>query len=82
MSIGVGAYKDAYVIGLEALKDPENDHDEIVAVLCDLTARLRSECMDRAVCKSDYGEEYDALEDLLSKANRLTGQDMYGSFKD
>lgn len=34
--------------------------------------------MDLAARKMDYGPDYDALENLLREANKLTGQDMYG----
>jgi hypothetical protein len=46
----------------------------------ELTAQLRSTCMDLALRKMDYGPEYEVLEDVLRGANKLTGQDMYGRF--
>lgn len=81
MNISVGAYETAYSIGREALQESKYDRDEIIAVLCELTARLGSDCMGLAAKKMDFGADYDALEKLLRKANELTGQDMYGFFK-
>ncbi|KDB09180.1 hypothetical protein LIG30_1792 [Burkholderia sp. lig30] len=34
--------------------------------------------MDLAVRKMDVGPAYATLENVLSEANKLTGQDMYG----
>ncbi|MEX3959237.1 hypothetical protein [Trinickia sp. EG282A] len=81
VNISVGGYEKAYSIGRDALQESECDRDEIIAALCELTARLRSDCMGLAVKKNDFGADYDALENLLRKANELTGQDMYGFFK-
>lgn len=81
MNISVGAYEKAYSIGRDALQEPKCDRENIIAALCELTARLRSDCMSLAVRKLDFGEDYDALENLLRKTNELTGQDMYGFFK-
>ena len=81
MNISVGDYEEAYSIGRDALQESNCGRDEIIAALCDLTARLRSDCMGLAVKKMDSGADYDALESLLRKANELTGQDMYGFFK-
>ncbi|WMY07443.1 hypothetical protein [Paraburkholderia phenoliruptrix] len=79
-NISVGNYEEAYSIGRDALQESAYGRDEIVAALCELTARLRSDCMGLAVRKMDSGADYDALELLLRKTNELTGQDMYGFF--
>jgi hypothetical protein len=71
------AYRDAYSMGRAALDKPAHDH-EVIAALRELTARLRSNCMDLAARKMDVSPEYDALEQLLKEANELTGEDMYG----
>jgi hypothetical protein len=81
MNISAGSYEKAYSIGRDALNESASNRDEIIAALCELTARLRSECIDLAVRKMDSGADYDALENLLCKANELTEQDMYGFFK-
>lgn len=75
--VNAAAYDEAYSIGRMALEDSPRD-DEVIAALCVLTAQLRSTCMDLAARKMDYGPDYDALENLLREANKLTGQDMYG----
>ncbi|WP_226951743.1 hypothetical protein [Ralstonia pseudosolanacearum] len=81
MNIVTGAYEVAYLIGRDALQEPGCDRGKIVAVLCELAAKIRFDCMGLAVRKSDYGADYVALESLLRKTNELTGQDMYGFFK-
>lgn len=80
-NISAGNYEAAYSIGRDALQEQGCSRDEIVAALCELSARLRSDCMGMAVRKMDSGADYDALEVLLRKTNTLTGQDMYGFFK-
>lgn len=79
-NVHAGAYEAAYSIGRDALREPECDRGQIIAALCELTARLRSGCMGLAAKKNDLGPDYEVLENLLRKANELTGQDMYGSF--
>ncbi|WP_197387905.1 hypothetical protein [Ralstonia pseudosolanacearum] len=81
MDIAAGTYEMAYSIGRDVLQDPECGRENVIAALCELKARLRSHCMGLAAQKEDYGADYVALENLLRKANELTGQDMYGSFK-
>ncbi|WP_287497974.1 hemagglutinin repeat-containing protein [Pandoraea sp. CB10b_02] len=80
-NISVGAYEKAYSVGRDTLQEPGCDRENIIAALCELTAQLRSVCMELAVQKIDFGTDYDALESLLRKTNELTGQDMYGLFK-
>ncbi|CAD6550384.1 hypothetical protein ACFQ3P_24230 [Paraburkholderia sabiae] len=77
-NVSIGAYQQAYLLGVNALETAKSDRSDIVAALRDLTARLRSECMERAIQKMDFGPEYEALERLLRNSNELTGQDMYG----
>jgi Arc/MetJ-type ribon-helix-helix transcriptional regulator len=77
-NIDAGAYEQAYSIGRDALQKSECSREEIIAVLRELTARLRAECMGLAVKKMDSGAAYDELEALLRESNKLTGQDMYG----
>lgn len=81
-SINDKDYVRAYLIGLEALDESKVGYEEIVAALRELTARIRSECMDRAISKNDYDKEYIDLEALLRKVNLLTGQDMYGRIRE
>ncbi|WP_158014449.1 hypothetical protein [Ralstonia solanacearum] len=81
MNIVAGAYEVAYLIGRDALQEPGCDREKIIAVPCELTAKLRSDFMGLAARKEDYGADYVALESLLRKTNELTGQDMYGFFK-
>jgi len=81
VSISAGAYEDAYSIGYDALQEPKCDRDEIVTLLCELTAQLRHKCMSLAIKKMDDGEAYEKFEKLLNRANKLTGQDIYGVFK-
>ena len=71
------AYHEAFLIGRMALEESPCDY-EVIAALHDLTAQLRSNCMDLAVRKMDVGPAYATLENVLSEANKLTGQDMYG----
>jgi hypothetical protein len=80
MKIHAAAYEEAYLLGQKALELNSCDRDEIKSAMCDLTARLRSSCMDLASLKRDAGPNYQLLEDLLGKTNKLTGQDMYGRF--
>ncbi|CAG9181314.1 hypothetical protein LMG23992_04474 [Cupriavidus laharis] len=80
-NIDSSAYEKAYLIGHDALQKSEEEREEIIAALCELTARLRADCMGMAVKKMDSGATYDSLESLLRKVNELTGQDMYGFFK-
>ncbi|MBR2816983.1 MAG: hypothetical protein IKE60_20170 [Reyranella sp.] len=51
---------------------------EALRALFEMTAKLRSKCMDLASWKQDTGPVYQALEATLIKANELTGEDMYG----
>ena len=81
-SINDKDYARAYLIGLEALDESEKGNEEILAALRELTARIRSECMDRAISKDDYNNEYIDFEALLRKVNLLTGQDMYGRIRE
>jgi hypothetical protein len=71
-------YDRACAIGLEAVSGPASGSKEVFAALLELTSRLRSECMDRALQKDDHSDEYHRLESLLRKLNELTGQDIYG----
>jgi hypothetical protein len=81
MNISAGDYEKAYSIGRDALQEPECDREEIVTALCELTARLRSDCMGLAARKMDCGAQYDVLENLLRKTSEFTGQNIYGYFK-
>jgi hypothetical protein len=80
MKIHTAAYREAYLLGQKALELNSCDRDEIKSAMCDLTAQLRSSCMDLASRKKDAGPDYQLLEDLLRETNKLTGQDMYGPF--
>jgi hypothetical protein len=77
--VAVGEYEQAYQIGADALAVNPTDEDVLTAMY-ELTAKLRSECYGLAVRKADFGEPYLSKEDLLRKANALTGEDMYGRF--
>lgn len=66
-----GEYESALELCISASEDGAPDSDI-------LTAKLRSACIDLAYRKADYSPDYFALEKLLTKANELTGEDMYG----
>ena len=71
-------YEDAYRVGKRALeKDPGNEH--VIDALKDVTAALRSRCMDLASNKAtEFSPELKEKEALLRKINPLTGEGMYG----
>lgn len=75
--VEAGDYVDALRLGTPASGGRIHD-PEVLKSMFGLTAELRSVCMDLASKKQDSGPEYFALEDLLHKANDLTGEDMYG----
>lgn len=79
--IRLGDYQQAYLLGRDALSGNERGDSSVMSVLCELTARLRAECMSMAVRQADHGREYLALEGLLRQVNNLTDQDMYGNFR-
>lgn len=72
-----GEYEKAYRLGAEMMSS-ESENLTIVSILYELTAKLRSECMDLAARKADSGEPYISKENLLRKISLLTGEDMYG----
>ncbi|HET6893715.1 MAG TPA: hypothetical protein VFH31_21640 [Pyrinomonadaceae bacterium] len=78
--IKLGQFQQAYLLGREALRDQEQT-SSVLSALCELTAKIRFECMSMAAKKTDYGHECLALEKLLREASELTNQDMYGNFK-
>jgi hypothetical protein len=80
-NIHAGDYEHAYSIAHGALQDTQTNRKEVIAVLCELTARLRAYCMDLAIRKMDFGPDYGARENLLRKANEFTGEDIYGRKK-
>jgi hypothetical protein len=76
--IRAGEYQQAYLLGRSALS--EKGHTSAVfSALLELTSKLRSECMDMAVRKADYGREYFTMEQLLRDASALINQDVYGN---
>jgi len=70
-------YEQAYLLGKRYLEKSPGDPG-VLAALRELTAVLRSKCLDMAAKKQDCTTAYLQLEDLLSQTNGLTGQDMYG----
>lgn len=70
----------AHAVGKAALRDTPDD-PAVVSALLELTAKLRSECMDMAIRKMEGSAIYAATEALLREVNVLTGQDMYGRFR-
>lgn len=72
-----GEYEKAYRLGQEVMSNqPENL--AVLSILYELTAKLRSECMDLGIQKADSGAHYMSKENLLQDINKLTGEDMYG----
>jgi hypothetical protein len=67
--VEVGAYDEAYRLWKEAI-DAKARNDDIIAALLDLTAKLRSDCMDLAAKKQDVGTKYRSMEDLLRESLR------------
>ena len=80
-NIGKGNYSKAYCLGLSQLCKSVDGREKVVVALREFSARLRSECMDRAIQKDDYGKDYCDLENLLRKVNELTGEDMCGNIQ-
>ncbi|MER2177126.1 MAG: hypothetical protein ABS955_05430 [Stenotrophomonas maltophilia] len=72
-----GDHAQAYAVGKAALRDMP-DNPAVLSALFELTATLRSECMDMASRRMDASTSYAATEALLREVNELTGQDMYG----
>lgn len=72
-----GDHAQAYAVGKAALRDMP-DSQAVLSALFELTATLRSECMDMASRRMDASTTYAATEALLREVNELTGQDMYG----
>ncbi len=73
-----GKYEQAYLVGSQALNTNPNNQD-ILESLRYLTARLRSLSMDFASKKINYAQHC-PTDDILEKANELTGEDFYGNY--
>ena len=76
--IKINSFEQAYKVGFAALSAQPNDKLTL-KTMYDLSAKLRSECMDLAIKKMDSGEPYLSTEALLRKVNKLTGEDMHGN---
>lgn len=72
-----GDHAQAYAVGKAALRDTPDDQ-AVLSALFELSATLRSGCMDMASRRMDASTTYVATEALLRAVNELTGQDMYG----
>lgn len=71
-------FEEAFELGKDPLADPSS-YTAVMGALKELTAELRHACMLMAVKKMDFGREYFSKEELLEKACKLVGEDIYGN---
>lgn len=71
-------FEEAFELGKEPLADPTS-YTAVLGAFKELTAELRHICMLMAVQKRDSGRDYFSKEELLKKACKLVGEDIYGN---